>query len=125
MVVADTWHTEMARSDYGPEIRGAMSGHAGQVERPSVPSGRKRMNTKPPMPRMGSGTSETAADMAQDKARGIAQGSPQDQKIDAMKGIQERAQANATTNAMTSQGNQAMAHAAGIAHAILGGRKMV
>ena len=120
-------------TDYGPEIRnsmtpkvrGPMSGRAGQVETPGSPTGRTRLNTKPPMPRMGSGTGETAADMAQDKARGIAQGSPQDQKIDAMKGIQERAQANATTNAMTSQGNQAMAHAAGIAHAILGGRRMV
>ena len=115
----------MARSDYGPEIRGAMSGHAGEVEKPSTPSGRKRMNTKPPMPRLGAGSGGVAADMAKDKARGIAEGSPQDQKIDAMKGIQDRAQANATTNAMTSQGNQAMAHAAGIAHAILGGRKMV
>lgn len=124
----------MARTDYspeihgamsGPEIRGPMSGHAGQVEKPSAPSGRTRINTKPRMPSLGSGSGETAADMARDKARGIAQGSPQDQKLDAMKGIQDRAQANATTNAMTSQGNQAMAHAAGIAHAILGGRKMM
>lgn len=99
----------MARSDYGPEIRGAMSGHAGEVEKPSTPTGRTRVNTKPSM-RMSKPSAENSPDSNQ-------------------RGAQAQATDKVVTGRMagtTNTDNQsAMQHAAGIAHAILGGRRMV
>ena len=120
--MATNFGPEIKSAMGNPEIRGPMSGQAGRVEKPSAPTGRVRVQTKPRMPSLGSGSGETAADMARDKARGIAEGSPQDMKIDAMKGNQAAAQTHAQNNAM--MGNNAMAHAAGIAHAILGNRSL-
>ena len=55
----------MPRGDYAPEIRTSMA--TGQAP---------RKNTSPPK--------ENLADMQRDKAKGIKEGSSQDQKLDAM-----------------------------------------
>lgn len=100
----------MARSDYGPEVKSAMK----EPPRKGAPGKR------PPPPK----EKETPGDIAMDKQRGIAQGSPQDQAMDARLG---------PTGAVAPQpphppapGGANPAHAmmaASIAHAILGGSK--
>lgn len=94
----------MARGDFSPEIKSSM----GQTV------GKPRINKTPPK--------ESPADLSRDKAAGIKQNSPQDQKLDAMPQNQMRPQ-------MPMQGGPPDAHhvaaAAGIAHAILGRRGMV
>lgn len=105
----------MARGNYGPEIRTSMGD--------SVPG---RKNTSPPKP--------SPADMARDKAAGIKEGSPADQKFDAMQQNQApprrpppMQQAGPPMgNPVASQGMPPDAHhvaaATSIAHAILGSR---
>jgi hypothetical protein len=92
-------------SDYGPEIKASMTG------------GAKKAGKAPP-------PKESSADLAKDKARGIKQGSPQDQKLDAMPQNQVHPQMQ-----QQMQGGPPDAHhvaaAAGIAHAILGRRGMM
>lgn len=93
----------MARGDYAPEIKQSMGSSVGKP----------RVKTAPPK--------ESPADLARDTKAGIKQNSPQDQKLDAMPQNQMRPQ-------MPMQGGPPDAHhvaaAAGIAHAILGGRGM-
>ena len=97
----------MARGDYAPEIRTSLA-----------TGGPKRVNTSPPK--------ESPGDIARDKKRGIKEGSPQDQKLDAMPGNQvlpPHPQRMQTAPASDMPPNPAHAMmAASIAHAILGGR---
>jgi hypothetical protein len=107
----------MARGDYGPEIRTSLGD--------STPG---RKNLSPPKP--------SPADMARDKVAGIKEGSPQDQKLDAMPRNQARAPVQPPTpriappmgNPVANQGMPPDAHhvaaATSIAHAILGNRGM-
>lgn len=55
----------MARGDYGPEIKGAM-------------------NSSPPGKPRAAAPKESPADMARDVGAGIKEGSPRDQRLDAM-----------------------------------------
>ena len=106
-----------------------MSGQPPRPKKASAPTG--RLQTRPRMPSVGN---ESAADQARDRSAGIKEGSAQDDKLDAMPQNQRSAQAQATDKVLngTMHGNApnpthmaAMNHAAGIAHAILGGRRMV
>jgi hypothetical protein len=96
----------MARGDYAPEIRTSMA-----------TGGPKRVNTSPPK--------ESPADAARDKMRGIKEGSPQDQKLDAIPANQApppRPMHMQTAPSGDMPPNPAhAAMAASIAHAILGG----
>lgn len=89
----------MAKTDYGPEVKSAMQ------------------------------EKESAADKASDKKKGIKEGSPQDVKKDASIGVKDpgmRPMPGARQAVMGNPEHMAqMQHAAGIAHAILGGRKMM
>jgi hypothetical protein len=101
----------MARTDYGPEVKSAMGGNVGK--KPPV----KRPATGRPDP------NETPADLASDKAKGIAQGSPQDQAMDAR--LPPGGAVAPQPPHPPAQGVHP-AHAmmaASIAHAILGGSK--
>lgn len=95
----------MASTDYGPEVRGAM-----QNAKPKQPKFPPRKGANPQSAKE-PGPEDNPADMARDKARGIIEGSPQDEALDAK-----------------SVGMPPDAHhvaaAAGIAHAILGNRGM-
>jgi hypothetical protein len=108
----------MARGDYTPEIKSSIG---------DSPKGRLNKSPRRPNPR------ETPADVARDKQRGIAEGSPQDQGIDAQPRNQMPklgnemsartvAPANSTSGASPAQGASPAhaAMAASIAHAILG-----
>ena len=105
----------MARGDYTPEIRTSLgTGKPGRV------------STTPPR--------ESPADMARDAKKGIKEGSPQDQKLDAMPQNQApprrpppmQQSGPPMGNPVASQGMPPDAHhvaaATSIAHAILGSR---
>ena len=108
----------MARSDYGPEVKSAMQ----QPPRGGKPGKRPPPKSAP--------EKETPADLAMDKQRGIAQGSPQDLKMDAASHpIPPQHSPPQPQGGVAPQGGNmgnSPAHAmmaASIAHAILGGNK--
>lgn len=94
----------MAASDYGPEIKSSMQ------KKPSPGKAKGYKDTKAEAKAEG----DTPAEMARDKARGIAEGSPRDERLD-MKSMPMH---NVPPDA------HHVAAAAGIAHAILGNRGM-
>ena len=98
----------MARGNFEPEIRTAMATGKGP-----------RKNTSPPR--------ESPADQARDKAKGIKEGSSQDQKLDAMPSNQVKAamppqmqQPPQPMQGGTPPDLHHVAAATSIAHAILG-----
>jgi hypothetical protein len=102
----------MARGDYTPEIKSSIG---------DSPKGRLNKSPRKPNP------SETPADVARDKQRGIKEGSPQDQAIDAQPqnqmpklGNEIPARAASPTNSAGGASPAHAAMAASIAHAILG-----
>jgi hypothetical protein len=98
----------MARGDYTAEIKQSLG---------QSPKG--RLNKSPPK--------ESPADLARDTKAGIKQNSPQDQKLDAMPQNQmpQRPQMPMQAQGGMPPDAHHVAAAAGIAHAILGGRGMV
>jgi hypothetical protein len=95
----------MAASDYGPEIKSSMQ----KKSSPGKAKGYK--DTKAEAKAEG----DTPAEMARDKSRGIVDGSPRDEALDAK---QMMPMHNVPPDA------HHVAAAAGIAHAILGNRGM-
>jgi hypothetical protein len=97
----------MARGGYEPEIRSAMgTGKPGRV------------NTSPRKPSPSQG--ESKADVARDASKGIAEGSPQDQKLDAMPANRAAPQAPGPPGHLGDIPH--VAAATSIAHAILNRR---
>ena len=98
----------MARGDYGPEVKAALA------EKPTAKS-----KGRPPPRKADPG--ETPADAARDKQQGIAEGSPQDLRMDA---AGPSAGAQGPHPPAPGGGNAAhAAMAASIAHAIIGSGK--
>lgn len=101
----------MARGDYGPEVKAALA------EKPTAKS-----SGRPPPRKADPG--ETPADAARDKQQGIAEGSPQDLRMDASGGAGPSAGAQGPHPPAPGGGSPAhAAMAASIAHAILGSGK--
>lgn len=107
----------MARSDYGPEVKSAMK----QPPRKGLPGKRPPPDTKAEAKKEG----DTPAELARDKARGIAEGSPRDEALDmGNQGAVAPPSAVPPTHPPSPGGGANPAHAAiaaSIAHAILGG----
>lgn len=104
----------MARGDYGPEVKAAIS-----EKKPSTKKGPPKRSSKP----------DTPADMARDKQRGIPEGSPEDLAIDARQpsgvGQMPPRQGQMPPHPPAPGGANPVhaAMATSIAHAILGGGK--
>jgi hypothetical protein len=98
----------MAATDYGSEIKSSMQ------KKPSPGKGKPYKETKAEAKAEG----DTPAEMARDKARGIAEGSPRDETLDMQTMRQSMPMHNVPPDA------HHVAAAAGIAHAILGNRGM-
>ena len=96
----------MARGDYAPEIRTALG-----TSKPG------RVNTAPPR-----SSGESPADRLRDKARGIAEGSAQDTKIDAQPANQAQPPKMQMQPSNLPSDMHHVAAATSIAHAILGRR---
>ena len=96
----------MARSGYEPEIKASMG-----TSRPG------RVNTSPSR-----GGGESPADRLRDKARGIAEGSAQDTKIDAQPANQAQPPKMQMQPSNLPSDMHHVAAATSIAHAILGRR---
>jgi hypothetical protein len=69
----------MAATDYGPEIKAAQAMPSKTKQNKFPP---KRSSTKPDTPAEAKAEGDTPAEMARDKARGIVEGSPQDEMLD-------------------------------------------
>ena len=96
----------MARSNFGPEVKAAMA------EKPKP----KQAAKKEP------GPGDTPADMARDKKRGIVEGSPQDEAIDAAQAPQNLPSRPPAPGSVAQSSSVNPAHAAmaaSIAHSIL------
>ena len=110
----------MARTDYGPEIKSSMGGAVGR----KAPPGKRLPSANAPAKKVAP-EQDNPAEMAQDKQRGIAPGSPQDLAMDA-RGAGAGPSQQVPRPPTPGGGGANPAHAmmaASIAHAILGGSK--
>jgi len=97
----------MAGGNYGPEIRAAMQ----SKPKGKAPPPRGRNKIPPDTRAEAKAEGDTPQEMARDKARGIVEGSPQDEQLD----MQNNAPRPPTGGGVHPH----VAAAAGIAHAIL------